>query len=251
MALRIINSTHSFVRFGDPDSFEHCVFGQVRYQLPVFAADDVYFQFVVQTDTSAEADALCTIDGSEIDLELVNDCGGTVLLDLPDKPSRARITPTQVLYIWQKSFAGWPGPIQDNECFKIRVFLTTNYGQSEFCSNFFQRITDDCYTSVIEYGNNEDAFGFKYCAGGESEGGDDIVSCEPTIVQFFNEPSLSIPYTAQLQEKYGIVPNVQVWIYDDMGIPTNMGITATFDAIPPTVINADFGGPASGIIVIR
>jgi hypothetical protein len=30
-----------------------------------------------------------------------------------------------------------------------------------------------------------------------------------------------------------------------------MGITATFDAYPPNVLGFDFGGPASGIIVIR
>lgn len=253
MALRIINSSHSFIRFGDPDSFEHCVFGQVRYQLPVFSQDDVAFQFVVQTDTEAEADALCTVDGSEVDLELVSECDSMeVLISLPEKPNRFRISLTQVLYNWVHGFTGWPGPIVDKQCFRIRVTITTNYGQLISCSNLFQRITEDCYTSVLEYGNEDDAFGFKYCSGGEiDDGGTTPADCSPTVTPFFNESTLSIPYTAQLQDKYGLVPSIQVWIYDEMGVLTNMGITATFDAVPPTVLNFDFGGPASGIIVIR
>lgn len=253
MALTIINSPHSFVRFGEPDSFEHCIFGTVQYKIPVFSQDDVNFQFIVQTDTEAEADALCSVDSSEIDMELVPDCNNMeVLLSLPEKPSRFRLSATQVLYNWQHGFTGWPGPIQDKECFKIKVTISTNYGQLISCSNFFQRITDDCYTSVIEYGNDEDAFGFKYCTGGAiDDGGDTPADCSPTVVTFFNESTLSIPYTAQLQDKYGLVPSIQVWIYDDQGQLVNMGITATFDAIPPTVLNFDFGGNASGIIVIR
>jgi hypothetical protein len=253
MALRIINSPHSFVRFGDADSFEHCIFGTVAYQLPVLDQDDVHFQFIVQTDTQAEADALCTIDGSEVNMELVSDCGDVVaLIDLPEKPIRYRLSPTQVLYNWPHGFTGWPGPIADKQCFRIRTTITTNYGSLINCSNLFQRITEECYTSVLDYGNEDDAFGFKYCTGGAiDDGGNTPADCSPTVVTFFNESTLSIPYTVQLQDKYGLVPSIQVWIYDDMGILTNMGITATFDAVPPTTLNFDFGGPASGIIVIR
>lgn len=251
MGLTLTNSPHSFVRFGEPDSFQHCVFGEVAYYLPVFAADDVAFQFIIITDTEAEADQLCTIDGSEVDVELVSECDAVVpLLSLTEKPSRVRLSSTQLLYTWQHSFEGWPGIILDKECFRIRVTVSTIYGDLVSCSNIFQRVVDDCFTSVIEYGNDDDAFGFKYCAGGEVPGGE-ITTCEPLTVQFFNEPTLSIPYTAQLQDQYGLVPTIQVWIYDGGGQLVNMGITATFDSIPPTVLNFDFGGPASGIIVIK
>lgn len=251
MGLTILNSDNSFVRFGDPDSFQHCVFGTVAYYLPVFGQDDVHFQFIVEADTESEADALCTIDGSETLIELVSDCEGDALIVLPEKPDRVRLSPTQVAYNWQHGFTGWPGPITAGQCFRIRVTISTNYGDIIQCSNIFQRIIDDCFTSVLEYGNDEDAFGFKYCNGGAIDGGNVVTSCEPTIVNFFNEATLSIPYTTQLQDKYGIVPSVQVYIYDGMGVPVNMGITATFDAIPPTVINLDFGGVSSGVVIIR
>jgi hypothetical protein len=50
---------------------------------------------------------------------------------------------------------------------------------------------------------------------------------------------------------YGDFPTVQVWIYDGTGQLLNMAITAAFDTYPPTMINLDFGGVASGIVVIR
>lgn len=252
MAIRIINSDNSFVRFGEPDGFTHCNFGEVIYHLPVFAQDDVAFQFIIAGDTSAEIDALCTVDASEIALELVGDCTDLMpLMEFTQKPQRLRLSDTQVLYYWPHGFPGWPGSISVDQCFRIRVLVDTNYGELTACSNLFQRIADPCFTSVVDYANEDDAFGFKYCAGGAVDDGSGTTDCAPTVVQFFNETALSIPYTAQMQNKYGLVPSVQVWIYDGGGQLVNMGVTATFDAVPPTVINADFGGLSSGVIVIR
>lgn len=252
MGLTLLNSSNSFVRFGDPDSFTHCVFGEVAYYLPVFASDDVHFQFIISTDTSSEGDALCTIDGSEVLVELISSCGDVEpLIEFTEKPGRVRLSPTQVLYNWQQGFAGWPGPIVGGQCFRIRVTVSTNYGDLIQCSNIFQRITDDCFTSLLEYGNEDDAFGFKYCNGGAVDTGGAAAVCEPTTIPFFNESTLSIPYTAMLQDQYGLVPSIQVYIYNESGVLVNMGITATMDAVPPTVISFDFGGPASGVIILR
>lgn len=253
MAIRIINSENSFVRFGDADGFTHCNFSTIEYHLPVYEQDDVAFQFIVAADTASEADALCTVDGSEVSVELVGACIDiSPLIAFTEKPQRVRLSETQLLYYWPHGFPGWPGSIDPDQCFRIRLNIETNYGELTTCSNIFQRITDPCFSSVIDYANEDDAFGFKYCSGGAT---DDPVAdpsnCDPTVVQFFNESSLSIPYTAQMQDKYGLVPSVQIWIYDETGQLVNMGVTATFDAVPPTVINADFGGQSSGIIVIR
>jgi hypothetical protein len=133
-----------------------------------------------------------------------------------------------------------------NECFKIQVTISG----TEFCSNCFERIPSDCFTSVIEYGNDEDAFGFKYCYSGNLED-DTVISCEPTIVNFISVPTLIIPYTASLQASYGAFPTVQAWVYDGMGQLVNMGITIAFDTYPPTLINLDFGGISTGIVIIR
>jgi hypothetical protein len=44
---------------------------------------------------------------------------------------------------------------------------------------------------------------------------------------------------------------VQAWVYDGMGQLVNMGITIAFDTYPTTVINLDFGGVSTGIVIIR
>ena len=247
----IINLEHSFIKFGVADTETHCVFGTIAMYLPVYADTDLAYEFVVQ-GTSSEIDALCTLDGSEIDMELVNDCGDMSSLTGTIAPQfqRVRLGDTQVLYMWSGTLTGWPGNISSGECFRIRVTVSSSYGSLVSCSNILQRITDPCFTSVIEYGNDEDAFGFKYCQGGEIATAGDV-SCEPTNITFFNQATLDLPYTAQLQAKYGAIPTVQAWLYDPMGNLINMGITITFDNVPPTNIHFDMGGPASGLVIIR
>ncbi len=258
MAITIISPANSFVRFNETAADPLCIWGNVNFCLPVFDAEDVYFQFVIQ-GTEYDINSLCTQDASEIEIALVAECNTTPLLTFSEKPQRIRLSLTQVLYNWSHGVPGFASVREPGQCFKIQVTVAaTPYGypDSELvaCSNCFERIADDCFTSVVEYGNDEDAFGFKYCNGGNLNGAYEDPSeldCSPTIVTFVNIPSTSIPYTALLQAKYGVFPTVQVWIYDGTGQLLNMGITAAFDTYPPTMINLDFGGPASGICVIR
>lgn len=258
MSLSIISPVNSFVRFGEAAATPLCIWGTIDYCLPVYDAEDVYFQLVVQ-GTEDEVDSLCTQTGDEITFQLVNDCNGAVLLTFSELPERIRLSTTQVLYNWAHGLPGFDSVIAVAECFKIQVTITaTPYGYPEEelvkCSNCFERIGDDCFTSVIEYGNDEDAFGFKYCNAGNLNGAyedTDTLDCSPTIVTFVDVATLAIPYTALLQAKYGVFPTVQVWVYDGTGQLLNMGITAGFDTYPPSMINLDFGGPASGIVVIR
>lgn len=213
--------------------------------LPVLNESDIAFQFVVQADTVEEADALCTLDGSGIDIGLVTDCDQLEFdVEFSELPERYRLSSFQVLYNWPHGFPGMLGFYSLNDCFYIRLVIEETY-----CSNCFQRIGNECFSSVIDYGNNDDAFGFSYCNSNpiDSEAG----MCEPYIVEFVNQTTLVIPYTSFLSDKFGDIPTVQVWIYDGSGQLVNMGITATFDAYPVTTINFDFGGLASGVIIIR
>jgi len=73
MALTLINSANSFVRFNDPEPAADCIWGNVNYCLPVYAQDDVWFQFVIQGEPD-EIISMCTIDASEIEVSLVNEC---------------------------------------------------------------------------------------------------------------------------------------------------------------------------------
>lgn len=257
MSLSIISPDNSFVRFNETAAAALCIWGTVDFCLPVYEAEDVYFQFVIQ-GTEDEIDSLCTQSGDEATVALVSECDTESLITFEEKPERVRLSTTQVLYNWAHGLPGFTSAILVAQCFKVQVtILATPYGYPEeeliVCSNCFERIASDCFTSVVEYGNDEDAFGFKYCNGGNLPGEDEPASidCLPTIVSFVGVATLSIPYTAALIAKYGVFPTVQVWIYDGTGQLLNMGITAAFDTYPPTMINLDFGGSASGIVVIR
>lgn len=247
MAYSIITPTNSFVRFDNEAPESHCIHGTFETCLPVYAESDVAFQFVVQADTIEEADDLCTIGDTGIQMGLISECeqvGFDVQFD--EMPERYRISDLQVLYNWPHGLPGMLGFYNEGDCFFVRVVVD----EVAHCSNCFQRIPDDCFTSVVEFGNDENFAGYNYCNSGEATV-DGSIACEPTIVQFVNKETLNIPYTAALSSMYGTVPTVQVWIYDVDGNLVNMGITASFDAMPPTMMSFDFGGMASGVIVIR
>ncbi len=244
MGYQITSPANSFILFGSEPTIQHCIFGTFTSCLPVYAEDDIAFQFVVKADTSGEADALCTPGESGIQIGIVLACdqeGFTA--EFSELPERFRISETQVLYNWPHGVPGMIGSIMTGECFHIRVVI----GEDSFCTNCFQRIPDDCFTSVVDYGNEDDFAGFNYCNGTVIEGAD---VCTPYIVEFTNQSMITIPYTAFLAARYGLVPTVQVWVYID-GVLQNVGVVATFDAMPPTLITVDPGGVSSGIIIIR
>jgi hypothetical protein len=248
MGYIIITPASSFVRFDGENTIEHCIHGTFTACLPVYGEDDIAFQFVVQADTVEEADLLCLPTESGIRIGIIKDCDNEAYdfdAEFTSAPERFRISSLQVLYNWPHGMEGMIGAIQPEECFHVRVIIdNVNY-----CTNCFQRVPDDCFTSVIEYGNDENFGGFNYCNSGAIPSGEST-TCDPTVITFTNQSSIVIPYTTSLQDKYGTVPTVQVWIYID-GVLTNAGVVATFDAMPPTLITVDPGGVSSGIIVIR
>lgn len=247
MAISIRSPRNSFIQFEESDVIESCEFPGINLCLPVFSDDDVNFQFVLVADTEGEADVLCDIANDLLDIGIVNTCDEALILSFTEKTERFRISDTEVLYNWSHGLPNFGSVISIGECFRIKIILTDVYYSESFCSNCLQRISDPCHTSVVEYTNDDNFAGFDYCGGGSAI--DETADCEPTIIQFSNIPSIAIPYTAQLQAKYGTVPTVSVWIYID-GELTQAGLNINFDAFPPTIINIDFGGTSSGIIKI-
>jgi hypothetical protein len=250
MAYSITSPQQSFVQFSETGRIDHCIFTMLNFCLPVFQPDDVSFQFIIN-GTESEVDALCGIYGSPIAIGIVNACDDEdFLLEFTanpynDVPELYRLSDTQLLVNWAHGVPGFTSVIGFNECFKIRVQI----GVVQFCSNCFERTSDNCFTSVIEYGCDENCYGFNYCGSGTTGEGDET-TCEPTVVQFTNVSALTIPYTQSLKDMYGDVPSIQVWISDGTDL-VNMGITATLDTYPPNTLSFDFGGPASGIVVIK
>lgn len=249
MAYSITSPAQSFVQFAETGKIDHCVFDQLNFCLPVFEDGDVAFQFIIN-GTISEINALCGAYGLPVSIGIVSACDDEdFLLEFTanpynDVPEIIRLSDTQLLLNWSHGVPGFTSVIGYNECFKIRVEVD----DVQSCSNCFERTSDNCFTSVIEYGCDDNCYGFNYCGSGSTD--PEELSCEPTIVTFTNQSTLTVPYTSSLQAAYGPVPTIQVWISDGTNL-VNMGVTATFDTYPPNILGFDFGGPASGIVVIR
>lgn len=72
--------------------------------------------------------------------------------------------------------------------------------------------------------------------------------CEPTIENFFNQSTTTIPYPAFMQEQYGAKPNVEVYYKDGAEyVLSNDMNRVEFDG---STITVDHGGPNTGFIKI-
>lgn len=245
--ISILTPQHSFVQFSVSDAIESCNFPDIHLCLPVYEANDVNFQFVLQGTTDEEIADLLDLANEKIAVGVVQDCDDGFLLEFTgEKPQRFSIGNRQVLYNWDAGLPNFTNVIGRGECFMIKIIVDDTY---EFCSNCFQRIANPCHTSVIEYGNDDNFAGFNYCnsEGDLVEGGSE--DCEATFITFTNIPTLTVPYTAQMLALYGNLPTVQTWLYDGDEL-VDAGIRVTFNGYPPTQLNFNFGGPASGVIKV-
>lgn len=232
------------MQFAENDTVQACNFTTQDMCLPVFLPDDVWFQFIITGTSEAEIDDLCT-NSELISVGIVQACTDGFLLEFVEKPSRYRIGTNKVLYIWQHGVPGFDAAIDVGGCFHIKIRIA----DQSFCSNCFQRIGDDCHTSVVQYSNEENAFDFNYCAAA-NDSDDSAVDCDPLELQFANQESMTIPWTAYLSDRFGNTPTIQVWVLDENGELVAAGLRVAMDAYPPTEIRIDFGGTASGVVKI-
>lgn len=250
MGLSVINNTNAFVQFDNTETIQSCEYPDIDLCLPVYDDDDVTFQLVVEADTIEEADALCGLTMPGVSIGIVKACADGLLLAFGETPERFRISDRQVLYNWPHGLTDFGSVIDTGECFRVKAII----GEQSFCSNCFQRIADPCHTSVIEYSNEDNAFGFNYCnsnsSGDSGSGGGSSEDCDPMFITFTNLATLTVPYTASMLAKYGNVPTIKVWIYDTNGELVNMSVRQALDTYPPTQILLDFGGLATGVLKI-
>lgn len=254
MAIRIKSPKFSFVRFDNEVLQRTCNPLAIDFHLPVAYYDDIAFQFFAETDTKEEATALFDLGNNLVTVGIAKDCDSDLLINyltfLELKPDRARLSDKQVLYNWPHGFPLFDAHVGIEECFVVKV----DVNGTAACSNTFQRINEDCYTSVLEYGSTQNIFDFNYCmSGGIDTGGEPepVPACAPTIVQFQNVEKIDYYYSPAMRQKYGDVPTVKFWIKDEnTGLYTNMIINQGFNAFPPTRILADLGGVSSGFFKI-
>lgn len=249
MSISIQAPRFSFVQFNESDNYSNCLGESIQLCLPVFQDDDVKFQFILTGTTEYEANLLAAAT-SPVTIGIVTDCDGEMITTFdPSLVERFKIGATHVLFNFKEGLTDFADFIEVSDCFMIKVLVSIDGNDYSFCSNCFQRIDDDCHTSVVEYGADDNAFGFNYCAGVDEE----LIQsgeCEPTFITFTNQATLAIPYTAGLIASYGNFPTVDVWIRDENNDLVKMVVEVKLDAYPPTVININFGGPATGLIKI-
>lgn len=244
MAYRIISPRASFVQFSEQPEV-HCIYGALNFCLPVAQNNDVSFMYIIEADTEGEIAALAS---GGVTIGAVSACDDAdFLVQFNTGMERSRMNALQVLYT-QTNLPGVVAATQVGECFRIRVSVLGN----NFCTTTcFERTADDCFTSVVRYKNDDAAFGFPCVGGaGQVDGGEAPVDCAPTVIDINNVSTLTVPYTAALKEKYGDVPTIETFIYDENGVLTKMGITEQLVGFPPTALFFDFGGPAIGKIRI-
>ncbi len=251
----------SFIQFIETDT-QHCIWDTVRFTLPVYSEDDVAFQFFV-TGTADEIDELAGFYSSGITVGLVSvgddDLDEPTILEFSEEPERYKLSDTLMLYQWPWGLPGLYEVVDINECFKIQVTLNLSGGGETQTSNRLIRVGDTCFSSVLEYSNDDNAFGFNYCVSA-----DDFVPpstdpnippeamvCAPTAITFTNLSTFTLPYTTQLLDAYGSTPTVQVWLADIDGTLVLSNIQAKMDQFPPTQLIFDFGGNASGLIIVK
>ena len=246
MAITIKSGKFSFIQFGLTDEISNCDEGTIINCLPVYADNDIAFQFKLITSTPEEAALLCDLTNSHLEIGITDQCADDFLMIFSGKTGRYKVNDNTFLYYWS-GLPGFSSVISVGECFRIKIRVN---GSTTFCSNCLSRIGDACHTAVLDYSNDDDAFDFDYCGGSLIGESSDVV-CEPTIVEFTNKATLIIPYTTSLQDMYGPIPTIQVWISDPItGDLVDMGIRVSFDTFPPSLLKFDFGGTSSGIIKI-
>lgn len=191
MAYRIISPEHSFVRFSDqhlddPDWMEAQLPGStLGFALPVCAIDDLAFQFIVETDTEGEADALCSTPLEELFLMRTHGASlgptltyaaflalqastGTGEYGDDLNVERYRLSETQVLYYFPLIPLFLAGDLDHDvvpgECFQLAVTISDQGDIATGISNVFRyQEQDSDFTTVLDYSSEQDEAGFVYC----------------------------------------------------------------------------------------
>jgi hypothetical protein len=166
----IISPKYSFVNFNPANSTANCCIGENEVCLPVCAETDLIFQFDITTANIQDANDLMNNSVSDIQLLLL-DVNGNLVHNWTATDNllfeRYRTSATQVTYLWRNPLLGLIGLIQYNQCFSFKIYASTsinsNIETKAAFSNCFILKSNDCFTSVLDYANNENYADFEYC----------------------------------------------------------------------------------------
>lgn len=173
MSRRIISPDFSFVRFAVASEEQ-----AYRNTLPVYLNTDLKFQFFIDCDTIVEADAVLAESPDHLRLVLLeargydddSDLISGIIYDFTTAGGKTfelvRISDYTIALLWEKDLVNLPTHIDCDQCFRLGLNIqigATNYRRA---SNTFYRSCSSKNTSLIEYANDENVFGFAYCTTG-------------------------------------------------------------------------------------
>lgn len=173
--MEIISPKYSFVKFNSPEAFNNCCTGEQNFCIPVINEDDTYFQFAIRGDTLDEGNTIFAVDVANIELILLrgtaNDDSTIVANTIRNWTitdaltfEKYRTATNEVTYQWRDIFKDIATLLNCDECFQLAIKATiTEDNILKGISNCFVRKCSDCFTSVLEYFNDDDYAEFRYC----------------------------------------------------------------------------------------
>jgi len=192
--MEIVSPQYSFIKFDSPESIDNCCDGEQDFCIPIIEENDTWFQFKITSTSYAEIQALMSGPIEDLQLVLLNGTGNNAVsiaantlrnwtADDSIYFERYRTGLYEVTYQWRGNFKDIKTLLSCNDCFQIAVIKMSDPTTGEFSdefsdefdtdtalvyelasiSNCLKRICGDCYTTVLEYYNEEDYAGFNYC----------------------------------------------------------------------------------------
>jgi hypothetical protein len=158
MANSITDARNSFITFNDELFLTQRECAIVKpFCLPVFEASDITFQFTLNSTSSfSEINSRIRIRTKSLD--------GTFSFVTGYTKYTYEVATNNYLIVIKLSNSTLLDAYNVGECFQIDFALSFD-GEIYFnqtANQCFQRIADTCFTSVVDFNNNENAFGFIY-----------------------------------------------------------------------------------------
>jgi len=154
--MTITSPKYNFVRFGSPEENPCCDMDNT-FCVPIFSDSDNFFQ--VKTDADATLQ-LVLLRGTGNDASTLSantlrnwTSGDGLSFD------KYNTGPGAYIHVWQHAFFNFATYIKCDECFQLALIG----GDAPVFSNPFKRICSDCYTSIVEFYNDDNYAGFEYC----------------------------------------------------------------------------------------
>ena len=164
MATVLFDAQNSFVRFNEQAFLTDNDCGViVDTCLPISEATDLIFQFRVATTDYADATAV------QAGLQIRRKIGST-LLTLTGSAIKAVSLITGSTYLVRLNFSNSNilNGLSDGDCFQLQVNFNRDEPPAYLSADSitcFKYTIDKCFTSRLDYKNNESAFGFIYSGG--------------------------------------------------------------------------------------